>query len=75
MKSSPVTTPRFDLSTHSLGRTLRQDLRFRCIPIGHFGEGPNLQFMPRLIWLHTFETCWQNLKIRLEPFYPMKRRA
>ena len=61
-----VTTSNFDISGNSIGRVLRQELRFRLIPIGNFGGGPNLKFLLRLWVLHKFGRilCRLALKIR-----------
>jgi|GEM_PF-7048158 hypothetical protein len=52
-KMAPITTRRFDLRDHAIGRTMGQDLRFRYLPFGSYGGGPSLFILARLFLLHT----------------------
>ena len=49
---APITTRSFDLRDHGIGRTLRQDLRFRFLPFGSYGGGPSIFILARLLLLH-----------------------
>jgi len=78
MKLKPITTRRFDIRTHSIGRTLHHELRFRIIPLGNFYGGPNLFFMLRLLKTYLFEGLRQQVRCRVYPhfvFRATKHRA
>ena len=66
MKTQRVTSAQYDITGHRISRVLKQDLLFRLIPIGNFGDGPNLKFIVELWGLHTFARLYYALKIRLE---------
>jgi hypothetical protein len=65
MKLIPITTRRFDIRTHSIGRTLIQELRFRIIPLGNYYGGPNLFFLLRLLKTHLLEGLRQQVRCRV----------
>lgn len=48
-----ITNNSFDIRSHSIWRVLKQDIRFRFMPLGNFGGGPNLFYIGRLLMLHT----------------------
>ena len=66
MQKQRVTSAKYDITGHRIGRVLKQNFIFRLLPIGNFGGGPNLKFITELLGLHTFARLYYALKIRLE---------
>lgn len=70
MQQSPLTTPSYDISGHSIWRALKQEGIFRLLPFGSFGGGPNLFYMARLLSLHLAGRLWFWLAVRMERLAP-----
>ena len=61
-----ITTRHYDLCDHPIGRAIRQDVRFRYLPFGHFAGGPNLFFWLQAALLHRLGGCALRISYALE---------
>ena len=66
MQKQRVTSGKYDITSHCIGRVLKQDFIYRLMPIGNFGGGPNLKFIVALWNLHAFARLFYAIKFRLE---------